>query len=306
MQILGLMEKFGIKPDIVTYSHQLNTFSSLGHMAKCMHVFDKMIEAGIEPDPQVYSILAKGFVRAQQPEKAEDLLLQMSHLGLCPNVVTFTTVISGWCSVADMESAMRVYDKMCKSGVYPNLRTFETLIWGYSEQKQPWKAEEVLQMMRETGVKPKQSTYCLIADAWKAVGLTENINNSNGSPNGPYAIDKLDHSNDNCNVRISEDNNNKLQFFYESNGRAMNGRSRSSFLQITNALGSSGIVSAKVMKAVEFPSERLKAIKNTSFPQGFQLLHLEFCRKQLRKNGGFYSQSINSFKMGSSSRGCIY
>lgn len=305
-KILGLMEKFGIKPDIVTYSHQLNTFSSLGHMAKCMHVFDKMIEAGIEPDPQVYSILAKGFVRAQQPEKAEDLLLQMSHLGLCPNVVTFTTVISGWCSVADMESAMRVYDKMCKSGVYPNLRTFETLIWGYSEQKQPWKAEEVLQMMRETGVKPKQSTYCLIADAWKAVGLTENINNSNGSPNGPYAIEKLDHSNDNCNVRISEDNNNKLQFFDESNGRAMNGRSRSSFLQITNALGSSGIVSAKVMKAGEFPSERLKVIKNTSFPQGFQLLHLEFCRKQLRKNGGFYSQSINSFKMGFSSRGCIY
>jgi len=301
------MEQFGIKPDIVTYSHQLNTFSSLGHMAKCMKVFDKMIEAGIEPDPQVYSILAKGFVRAKQPEKAEDLLLQMSHLGVCPNVVTFTTVISGWCSVADMESAMRVYEKMCKSGVYPNLRTFETLIWGYSEQKQPWKAEEVLQMMRETGVKPKESTHRLIADAWKAVGLIENINNSNGSPNGPYAIDKLDDSDDNCNVQISEDDN-KLQSFDESKGRAMNGRSRSSFLQITNALGCGGIVSAKVLKVGEFPSERLKAIKNTSFlqrSQRFQLLHLEFCRKQL-KNGGFYSQSISSFKMVFSSRGYIY
>lgn len=304
MQILGLMEQFGIKPDIVTYSHQLNAFSSLGHMAKCMKVFDKMIEAGIEPDPQVYSILAKGFVRAKQPEKAEDLLLQMSHLGVCPNVVTFTTVISGWCSVADMESAVRVYEKMCKSGVYPNLRTFETLIWGYSEQKQPWKAEEVLQMMRETGVKPKESTYCLIADAWKAVGLIEN-NNSNGSPNGPYAIDELDHSDDNCKVQISEDNK-MLRSFDESNGRAMNGQSRSSFLQITNALRSSGIVSA--LKAGEFPSER-QAIKSTSFlqrSQRFRLLHLEFCRKQLKKNGGVYSQSISSFKMGFSSRGCIY
>jgi len=70
------MEQFGIKPDIVTYGHQLNTFSSLGHMAKCMKVFDKMIEAGIEADPQVYNILAKGFVRAKQPKKAEDHLLQ--------------------------------------------------------------------------------------------------------------------------------------------------------------------------------------------------------------------------------------
>ncbi|CAD6224610.1 unnamed protein product [Miscanthus lutarioriparius] len=147
-----------------------------------------------------------------------------------------------------MESAMRVYEKMCKSGVYPDLRTFETLIWGYSEQNQPWKDEEVLQMMRETGVKPKQSTYCLIADAWKAVGLIENTNNSNGSPNGPYAIDKLGHSDDSCNVQISEDNN-KLQSFGESNGRAI-GRSRSSFFQIKNALGSSGIVSAKVMQGL--------------------------------------------------------
>jgi pentatricopeptide repeat domain-containing protein 1 len=59
-QILGLMDQLGIKPDIVTYSHQSNASASLGHMAECMEIFDKMVEAGIEPDPQVYSILAKG------------------------------------------------------------------------------------------------------------------------------------------------------------------------------------------------------------------------------------------------------
>ncbi|RCV22392.1 hypothetical protein SETIT_4G216900v2 [Setaria italica] len=296
--ILRLMEQFGIKPDIVTYSHQLNTFSSLGHMAKCMKVFDKMIEAGIEPDPQVYSILAKGYVRAQQPEKAEELLLQMSQLGVRPNVVTFTTVISGWCSVADMDSAMRVYEKMCKSGVHPNLRTFETLIWGYSEQKQPWKAEEVLQMMQETGVKPKQTTYGLIADAWKAVGLIENAKQANGSSNGCHASDDSDHSDDSSNMQISE--SNKLQSFEESNGHAMNGRTRSSFLQMTNALGSGGIDAAKIPKAREFPSKRLKAVKSTFLLQRsyqFQLRHSVFCRKQLQKNGGLYSQSVSSFKM---------
>ncbi|XP_062198931.1 pentatricopeptide repeat-containing protein At5g25630-like isoform X2 [Phragmites australis] len=299
--ILGLMEQFGIKPDIVTYSHQLNAFSSLGHMAKCMKVFDKMIEAGIEPDPQVYSILAKGYVRAQQPEKAEELLLQMSQLGIRPNVVTFTTVISGWCSVADMENAMRVYVRMRDSSVHPNLRTFETLIWGYSEQKQPWKAEEVLQMMQEAGIKPKQSTYSLIADAWKAVGLIENTNRANGSSNGRHAIDKSDHLDDDNNLQRSEDDN-KLQSFEESNGHTMNGPSHSSFLQVTRALGSSGIVPCKIQKAVEFPSKSLHAVKNTSLLQRscqFQLRYSGFCRKQLQKqkHGGLYRQSTNSFKM---------
>ncbi|KAJ1259897.1 hypothetical protein BS78_10G191200 [Paspalum vaginatum] len=298
--ILGLMEQFGIKPDIVTYSHQLNTFSSLGHMARCMKVFDKMIEAGIEPDPQVYSILAKGYVRAQQPDKAEELLLQMSQLSVSPNVVTFTTVISGWCSVADMESAMRVYEKMRESGVHPNLRTFETLIWGYSEQKQPWKAEEVLQMMQEAGVKPKQSTYALIADAWKAVGLIENASQANGSSNGRQVVDNSDHSDENSStLHISEDGN-KLQRLEKSNGNAINARSRSSFLQVTSALGNSGIVSGKILKAREFPSKRLNAMKNTSLlqrPYQFQPWNPGFCRKQLQKNGGFHCQSISSFKM---------
>ncbi|KAK3129249.1 hypothetical protein QOZ80_6BG0474830 [Eleusine coracana subsp. coracana] len=260
--ILGSMEQFSIKPDIVTYSHQLNAFSSLGHMAKCMKVFDKMIEAGIEPDPQVYSILAKGYVRAQQPEKAEELLMQMSQIGVRPNVVTFTTVISGWCSVANMENAIRVYRKMRESGVSPNIRTFETLIWGYSELKQPWKTEEVLHMMQEAGVKPKQSTYCLIANAWKAVGMTENSNRANGI----YALNKADHSVDHHNVQRSEDDN-KVQAFEKSNGQAMDSQSRSSFLQVTNALGSSGAVFGRIVKVGAFPSKSLRSVMNTSLPQ---------------------------------------
>lgn len=289
------MEQFGIKLDIVTYSHQLNAFSSLGHMAKCMKVFDKMIEAGIEPDPQVYSILAKGYVRAQQPEKAEELLLQMGQLGVRPNVVTFTTVISGWCSVADIQNAMRVYGKMREAGVRPNLRTFETLIWGYSEQKQPWKAEEVLQMMQEAGVRPKQSTYCLIADAWKAVGLVENANRalSSSSDDHRHANDKSDHSDD--------DDDDKLQRFERSNGQAKSDPSHSSFLQVTSALGSSGLVSGKTLKAGEFASS-LQAVRKVSLPSlrrscQLRLRYSEFCRKQWQKQGGLYSQNISSFKM---------
>ncbi|TVU12713.1 hypothetical protein EJB05_46368, partial [Eragrostis curvula] len=296
--ILELMEQFGIKPDIVTYSHQLNAFSSLGHMAKCMKVFDKMIEAGIEPDPQVYSILAKGYVRAQQPEKAEELLTQMSQIGVRPNVVTFTTVISGWCSVANMENAMKVYGKMRKSGVNPNIRTFETLIWGYSELKQPWKAEEILHIMQETGVKPKQSTYSLIADAWKAVRMIENSNRANGSSDGPHAINESDHSVDYSNLQTSEDDN-KLQSFEKSNGRSMDSQSRSSFLQVTNALGSSDIVFGRILRVGEFPFKRLQSVKYTSLPQRsfqFQLRYSRFCRNQQQKHGGLYGKSINSFQ----------
>ncbi|KAF0917334.1 hypothetical protein E2562_017508 [Oryza meyeriana var. granulata] len=287
--VLGLMEQFGIKPDIVTYSHQLNALSSMGHMAKCMKVFDKMIEAGIEPDPQVYSILAKGYVRAQQPEKAEELLHQMGRLGVCPNVVTFTTVISGWCSVADMDNAMRSYAAMRDAGVRPNLRTFETLIWGYSEQKQPWKAEEVLQMMQDAGVRPKQTTYCLVADAWKAVGLVENANRALGSSSSS----DLRHDADEEPDRPDDDDKLQLQRFERSNGHAKSDPSRS--MQVTSALGSAGL-----------PSMGLQAVRKTAKSSSSSLLRRScrlplrsswFCRKQLEMQCGLYGQSISSLKM---------
>lgn len=181
------MDEFRIKPDVITFSTIMNSWSSAGLMDKCKEIFDDMVKAGIEPDIHTFSILAKGYVRASQPEKAESLLRHMTLSGIHPNVVIFTTVISGWCSAGKMECAQRVYDKMIENGISPNLKTFETLLWGYGEAKQPWKAEEMLLIMEENGVLPEDSTIQLVVDAWRAVGLSSEakrfLNNIEDDPN---------------------------------------------------------------------------------------------------------------------------
>lgn len=171
LQTLTLMEEFGVKPDVVTFSTIMNAWSSAGIMDKCKEIFDDMIKASIEPDSHTFSILAKGYVRAGEPEKAEALLKVMASSGVHPNVVMFTTIISGWCSAGQMQYAIRVFERMCKMDVSPNLKTFETLIWGYGEAKQPWKAEEFLQVMDEMGVTPTKNTLQLVSDAWRAIGF---------------------------------------------------------------------------------------------------------------------------------------
>ena len=167
------MEEFGIKPDVVTFSTIMNAWSSAGLMNNCEEIFNDMVKAGIEPDIHAYSILAKGYARAGQPRKAEALLTSMSKYGVHPNVVIFTTIISGWCAAGRMDRAVRLYEKMHEMGTPPNLKTYETLIWGYGEAKQPWKAEELLIIMEERGVAPEMSTMQLVADAWRAIGLSK-------------------------------------------------------------------------------------------------------------------------------------
>jgi pentatricopeptide repeat domain-containing protein 1 len=84
-QALTLMEEFGIKPDVVTYSTIMNAWSSSGFMDNCEEIFDDMVKAEIEPDIHAYSILAKGYVRAGQPDKADALLSSMTKYDIQPN-----------------------------------------------------------------------------------------------------------------------------------------------------------------------------------------------------------------------------
>lgn len=174
------MEESRVKPDVITFSTIMNAWSSAGFMGKCREIFDDMVKAGIQPDIHAYSILAKGYVRAQEPDKAEELLTIMIESEASPNVVIFTTVISGWCSAGRMDQAIKIFYQMCEYGVSPNLKTFETLICGYSEAKQPWKAE-LLQVMKEFEVRPEKSTIFLIAEAWRAAGLSKEANRILGS-----------------------------------------------------------------------------------------------------------------------------
>lgn len=169
-----MMEEFGVKPDVITFSTIMDAWSSEGLMDKCQAIFDVMSKCGIDPDVHAFSILAKGYIRALDPERAESVLSLMTSSGVHPNVVIFTTIISGWCSAGKMERAYNVYTKMCEMGISPNTKTFETLIWGYGEAKQPWKAEEILQLMEEDGIIPGKKTVQLVADSWHAIGLSDN------------------------------------------------------------------------------------------------------------------------------------
>ncbi|KAL0327562.1 UNVERIFIED_CONTAM: Pentatricopeptide repeat-containing protein [Sesamum angustifolium] len=70
---------------------------------------------------------------------------------------------------------------MIEYGISPNLKAFETLIGGYAETKKPWKAEEIFQLMEGFNIRPQRSTFLLVAEAWRAVGLTKEANRVMGT-----------------------------------------------------------------------------------------------------------------------------
>lgn len=264
----------------------MNAWSAMGLIARCMEIFDSMLEAGIKPDAQVFSILAKGYVRAREPEKAEALLATMEESRVPPNVVTFTTLISGWCSAANMDNAMRVYEKMQGSGVSPNIKTFETLIWGYGEVKQPWKAEEMLDTMKEAGVTPKKNTIRLVADAWRAVGLVEEANRVLGH------VDDQQEAHE--TVVLNDSPVESLGF------------TKASLPQVPSSLADQGQVtgvngSKMVLQDTELTPDNLRAAtkSSVSISAAYKLKGKPpfVCWKQCQVQHGVYAQVVNSCKV---------
>lgn len=293
-EVLALMRGLGVKPDVVTYSHQMNAWSAMGLMARCMEIFDSMREAGIRPDAQVFSILAKGYVRAREPDKAEALLATMEESGVPPNVVTFTTIISGWCSAANMESAMRVYRKMQGCGISPNIKTFETLIWGYGEVKQPWKAEEMLQVMKEAGVPPNKTSICLVADAWRAVGLLDEAKRVLGSTDDHQEAQEGDFLNGGTFESL------------EVNQGRNRGVPKASLLQVPGSFTDRGYVagvngSKMGLQETESASDNLrtttKSMVSVSGTYKFKVKPPFVCWKQCQVQYGIYGQVMNSSKV---------
>lgn len=289
------MKELGVKPDVVTYSHQMNAWSAMGLMARCMEIFDSMREAGVKPDAQVFSILAKGYVRAREPDKAEALLETMGEYGIPPNVVTFTTIISGWCSAANMENATRVFRKMQRYGVSPNMKTFDTLIWGYGEVKQPWKAEEMVHMVKEAGMLPKKNSICLVADAWRAVGLLDEAQRVLASVGDdleePYESDIL--------------NGHPIDAF-EINEERNSGVSKATLLQMPSSLteraqvaGATG--SKLVLQDAETTPDNLRIAARSSVSVNstykFKTKPPFVCWKQCQMQYGICGQLINSCKI---------
>ncbi|XWS26310.1 hypothetical protein CRYUN_Cryun26dG0021100 [Craigia yunnanensis] len=282
---VDIMDKDGVD------EHHHECMESAGFMGKCREIFDDMVKAGVQPDIHAYSILAKGYVRAQEPEKAEELLTIMIKSGSHPNVVIFTTVISGWCIAGRMDYAIKIFYQMCEYGISPNLKTFETLIWGYSEAKKPWKAEELLQVMEEFEVQPEKSTIFLIAEAWRATGLTKDANRILG----------IVHSKEQKMETKKEIPIESLEKLYNKQTTTA---SHANLLQIPSVVTSDQKGSAlslrkgrMVLRDADFPLDcSWFATKSMYLPLGckFGARYPIVCRKQCQGQLGMYGQLTHS------------
>ncbi|GER49150.1 pentatricopeptide repeat-containing protein [Striga asiatica] len=142
LNMMRLMEKRGLKPDLYTYSAILSGFAKNGEMEQACKIFDEAKKNHSKLTPIVYHILIRGFCKLEQFDKAVGLLREMRAHGVNPNHDEYNKLIKSLCFKAlDWETAEKLEEEMRSNGVILNGRT-RALIVATKELQEEASAEE--------------------------------------------------------------------------------------------------------------------------------------------------------------------
>nr|GEV91871.1 tetratricopeptide-like helical domain-containing protein [Tanacetum cinerariifolium] len=115
--VVEIMIKRGIVPDIVTYSTLIDGYCLQGEMAKAKTIFDSMVFEGVVPDIVPYKSLLNGYWQNLKIDEAMLLFHKMNEKGLRPNAVTYTIMLWASFRVGNYGTARKLFDEMRAKGL---------------------------------------------------------------------------------------------------------------------------------------------------------------------------------------------
>jgi len=128
LDVISLMEKSGLTPDMVSFNSLLNGFYNNGRFDKAEKIWEMMKERNLQPNAKSYNAKLRGLVAQGRMEDAVAVIERMQKEGPKPDSVSYNELIRGYCKEGRLDESKKMYDDLVKNGYAPNKGTFETLV----------------------------------------------------------------------------------------------------------------------------------------------------------------------------------
>nr|XP_043622647.1 pentatricopeptide repeat-containing protein At1g80150, mitochondrial [Erigeron canadensis] len=123
-----VMEKSGIKPDVVTFTTLISAFYKLNQAEIGNGLWNLMVMKGCLPNLATFNARVQFLVNKGRAWQANSLMGMMRYIGVRPDEVTFNLVIKGFCRAGYIDMAKRVYSAFHDEGYKPNARIYQTMM----------------------------------------------------------------------------------------------------------------------------------------------------------------------------------
>ncbi|RIA85100.1 hypothetical protein C1645_831312 [Glomus cerebriforme] len=138
LHLLELMQRSGIKPNLITYNLLLHLFAILKAQNEAEQTFKDMKEAGIFPDHSSYHGVILSCAKNNDYEKCFYYLEHMIRYGIYPNIYHYSIVMSACVKSGYARGAIELYGRMIYvSKIKPNAIILTILMCAWSQLKSP-------------------------------------------------------------------------------------------------------------------------------------------------------------------------
>jgi pentatricopeptide repeat protein len=155
-EVLGLIEKAGLKPDTVVYTDLIRNAANLNRYEDCWRLFREMRRLDITPDEVVFTQMIHTASKRQETERAIGLYEEMISMDLHPTDVTYDVLIRACASRYDYaDEAVLMFERMRAAGFAPSSVTYCAVMMAMSHRNDREALESVYeQAVGENGGKP--------------------------------------------------------------------------------------------------------------------------------------------------------
>ena len=144
---------------VETFTVQLCAYRDMEILDGVVKTWKRMEKFGVKPNLISYTTLLDMFAMAEMYDVAADVYLLFLWEGFFPNVKTLTVLINHMSYRGKLEAAMDVFSELAKVKVKPNELTFCALMRGYAKAEQMNKVLDLVRLFKDLGNRPNTGVF---------------------------------------------------------------------------------------------------------------------------------------------------
>jgi len=173
-----MKEKFGVVPDIVTYTSVINACGASGDWQQALRLLEELEENGLSANNITYSSVIRACGRAGRWDKALTTFHRMREQELQPDLVTYNNVLNACAQAAKVDQALELLGQMdnhVNGRIRPDVVSYTAVIKA-CERSGRWSSSlEVLRRMIANGLSPDIMTYNAVLRVCARKGRWEEV-----------------------------------------------------------------------------------------------------------------------------------
>eukprot|EP00250_Pteridium_aquilinum_P011934 c20400_g1_i4 orf=486-2636(+) len=147
------------KVTVATFTVQLASYKRVGNLDKALRTWRRMEKFGIKPNLLSYTTMIDALASMKLYDEAGDLYLLFLWERFYPNVRTLTVLIHHLAEAGKLDAAVAIFNDLLKVNVKPNAMTFASLMKGYASVGNMNAVVSLVRQFKDVGHRPHQDTF---------------------------------------------------------------------------------------------------------------------------------------------------